>query len=96
MVPEWDAASEIFSPSPLNILEGFFIISLDTLHGEFVNAGTVLKGDVLISEFLASVKVSELDSLVNTDEDRASAMSSPVALISSSGLPLLSDLKLLR
>ena len=50
LVPEWDAASEIFSPSPLNILEGFFIIRLDTLHGEFVNAGTVLKGDVQKAE----------------------------------------------
>ena len=45
-----EAASEIFSPSPLNILEGFFIIRLDTLHGEFVNAGTVLKGDVQKAE----------------------------------------------
>ena len=29
-----DAASEMFLPSPLNILEGFFIIRLGTLHGE--------------------------------------------------------------
>ena len=33
--PEWP----LFSP--LNILEGFFIIRLDTLHGEVINAGLV-------------------------------------------------------
>ena len=48
--PEW----LLFSP--LNILEGFFIIRLDTLHGEVIKAGAVVNGDVFISEFLASVK----------------------------------------
>ena len=80
--------------SPLNILEGFFTIRLDTLHCKVGNAGTVLNGDVVLLEFSPSVKVTELDPLVDTDRDGASAMSSPseraMALISSSCSPSLS------
>ena len=51
-----DWALTVSLPSPLNILEGFFIISWDTINGEVIKAGAVVNGVVFISEFLASVK----------------------------------------